>query len=103
MSMILSRVNRSESRDEIISGVQNQKFHLATRSTAAIATSTNGNSLISQSWWTALYFIYDTLLPPPSKCFMVMWKSLRTAKKKRPFAIERDERIDFTAASLSLN
>ena len=71
MSMILSRVNRSESRDEIISGVQNQKFHVATRSTAAIATSTNGNSLITQSW-TALYFIYGTLLPPPSKCFKVM-------------------------------
>ena len=71
MSMILSRVNRSQFRDEIISGVQNQEYQVATRSTAAIATSTNGISLISQSWRT-LYFIYGTLLPPSSKCLMVM-------------------------------
>ena len=32
MSMILSRVDCSESRDEIISSVQNQKFQEATRS-----------------------------------------------------------------------
>ena len=37
MSRILSRVDRSESRDEIISSVQSQK-QVATRSTAAIAS-----------------------------------------------------------------
>ena len=71
MSMILCRVNRSEFRDEIISSVQNQEYQVATRSIAAIATSTNGISLISQSW-RPLYFIYGTLLPPSSKCLMVM-------------------------------
>ena len=37
--MILSRVDRSESRDESISSVKNQEYQVATRSTAAIATS----------------------------------------------------------------
>ena len=37
--MILSRVDCSESRDESISSVQNQEYKVATRSTAAIATS----------------------------------------------------------------
>ena len=63
MSMILSRVDCSESRDEIISSVQNQKFQEATRSITPITTTTNG----SQSWTivlTGLYFIYGTLLPP---------------------------------------
>ena len=67
MSMILSRVDCSESRDEIISSVQNQKFQEATRSITPITTTTNGNSFISQSWTTVLaglYFIYGTLLPP---------------------------------------
>ena len=67
MSMILSRVDCSESRDEIISSVQNQKFQEATRSITPITPTTNGNSFISQSWTivlTGLYFIYGTLLPP---------------------------------------
>ena len=34
--MILSRVDRSESRDESISSVQNQEYQVGTRSTAAI-------------------------------------------------------------------
>ena len=34
--MILSRVDRSESRDGSISSVQNQEYQVATRSTAAI-------------------------------------------------------------------
>ena len=38
-SMILSRVDRSESRDEGISIVQNQEYQVATHSTAAIAIS----------------------------------------------------------------
>ena len=37
--MILSRVDRSESRDESISIVQNQEYQVATHSTAAIAAS----------------------------------------------------------------
>ena len=37
--MILSRVDRSESRDESISSVQNQEYQIATRSIAAIASS----------------------------------------------------------------
>ena len=37
--MILSRVDRSESRDESISSVKNQEYQVATHSTAAIATS----------------------------------------------------------------
>ena len=37
-SMILSRVDRSESRDESISIVQNQEYQVATHSTAAIAS-----------------------------------------------------------------
>ena len=67
MSMILSRVDCSESRDEIISSVQNQKFQEATRSITPITSTTNRNSFISQSWTTVLtglYFIYGTLLPP---------------------------------------
>ena len=67
MSMILSRVDCSESRDEIISSVQNQKFQEATHSITPITTTTNGNSFISQSWTTVLtglYFIYGTLLSP---------------------------------------
>ena len=39
MSVILSGVDRSESRDESISSVKNQEYQVATRSTAAIATS----------------------------------------------------------------
>ena len=78
--------------------MQNQKFHVTTRSTAAIATSTNGNSLISQSW-TALYFIYGTAF----QMFDGDVKIVENNQRKRPFAIESDERIDFTAASLSLN
>ena len=37
--MILNRVDRSESRDESISSVQNQEYQVVTRSTAAIASS----------------------------------------------------------------
>ena len=102
MSMILSRVNRSESRDEIISGVQNQKFHVATRSTAAIATSTNGNSLIGQSW-TALLLHLRHSTSTTFQMFHGDVKIVENNQRKRPFAIESDERIDFTAASLSLN
>ena len=50
ISMILSRVDRSESRDEIISSVQSQK-QVATRSTAAIASHERPSTSS-----TALYF-----------------------------------------------
>ena len=91
--MILSRVDRSESRDESISSVQNQEYQVATRSTAAIATSN-----VMEMHWLASHERASTCRCKRSSItgstFQIFHgdvKILKNNRNKRPFVIESDE------------
>ena len=98
--MILSRVDRSESRDESISSVQNQEYQVATRSTAAIATSN-----VMEMHWLASHERPSTVFHRSGFCrcrrtsitgstFQIFHgdvKILKNNRNKRPFVIESDE------------
>ena len=100
ISVILSRVDRSESRDESISSVQNQEYQVATRSTAAIATSN-----VMEMHWLASHERASTLFHCSRFCrckrtsiigstFQIFHgdvKILKSNRNKRPFVIESDE------------
>ena len=98
--MILSRVDRSESRDESISSVQNQEYQVATRSTAAIASSN-----VMEIHWLASHERPSTVFHRSRFCrckrtsiigstFQIFHgdvKILKNNRNKRPFVIESDE------------
>ena len=98
--MILSRVDRSESRDESISSVQNQEYQVATRSTAAIASSN-----VMEIHWLASHerpstvfhrsrFCGSKLTSITGSSFKIFHgdvKILNNNRNKRPFVIESDE------------
>ena len=98
--MILSRVDRSESRDESISSVQNQEYQVATRSTAAIASSN-----VMEMHWLASHERPSTVFHRSRFCrcrrtsitgstFQIFHgdvKILKNNRNKRPFVIESDE------------
>ena len=98
--MILSRVDRSESRDESISSVQNQEYQVATRSTAAIATSN-----VMEMHWLASHERASTVFHRSRFCrckrtsitgstFQIFHgdvKILKNNRNKRPFVFESDE------------
>ena len=101
-------------RDVIISSVQIKNFKKpCTRSNATIATSTNKNALISQSYGpllssTAQFLqvqLLDLSLDAPSRYFMVILESLRLrvasgAHGSVHFLSWVTRKIDFTPASL---
>ena len=98
--MILSRVDRSESRDESISSVQNQEYQVATRSIAAIASSN-----VMEMYWLASHERASTVFHRPRFCrcqrtsiigftFQIFHgdvKILKSNRNKRPFVMESDE------------
>ena len=117
--MILSRVDRSESRDESISSVQNQEYQVATHSTAAIATSN-----VMEIHWLASHKRASTVFYRSRFCrckrksitgstFQIFHgdvKILKNNRNKRPFVIESDEddwlysyffRFEFISAAAS--
>ena len=95
-----SRVDCSEFRDESISSVKNQEYQVATRSTAAIATSN-----VMEIHWLASHELPSTLFHRSRFCrckrtsiigstFQILHgdvKILKNNRNKRPFAIESDE------------
>ena len=98
--MILSRVDRSESRDESISSVQNQEYQVATRSIAAIASSN-----VMEMHWLASHERPSTVFHRSRFCrcqrtsiigftFQIFHgdvKILKSNRNKRPFVMESDE------------
>ena len=100
MSVILSGVDRSESRDESISSVKNQEYQVATRSTAAIATSNvmEMHRLASHERASTVFhrsrFCRCKRTSITGSTFQIFHgdvKILKNNRNKRPFVIESDE------------
>ena len=96
--MILSRVDRSEFRDESISSVQNQEYQVATRSTAAIATSNEMHWLASHERASTVFhrsrFCRCKRTSITGSTFQIFHgdvKILKNNRNKRLFVIESDE------------